>query len=170
MKICMLAYTFYESDDRVKRYAETFTKRGDSVDVIVSRQKNLALFEEVNGVKVYRIQEREINERGKLAYLIRLIRFLIKSAILLGRKHLKESYDLIHVHSVPDFEVFASIIPKFKGAKIILDIHDLVPEFYRNKFNEGKSSILYKCLIFIEKVSIAFSDRVIISRSHFKTY
>lgn len=72
-------------------------------------------------------------------------------------------YDIIHVHSVPDFEVFAAIIPKLSGAKIILDIHDIVPEFYTSKFNVSKSSIVYTLLMFIEKVSIAFSNHVIIA-------
>ena len=29
MNACMLAYTFYESDNRVMRYAETLARRGD---------------------------------------------------------------------------------------------------------------------------------------------
>ena len=33
-KICMVAYTPYEADNRVRRYAETLVKRGDQVDVI----------------------------------------------------------------------------------------------------------------------------------------
>ena len=36
-KICMVAYTAYESDNRVRRYAETLAKRGDHVDVIAIR-------------------------------------------------------------------------------------------------------------------------------------
>ena len=37
-KICMLAYTGYETDNRVRRYAETLVKRGDQVDVISLKQ------------------------------------------------------------------------------------------------------------------------------------
>ena len=33
-KICMLGHTVYESDNRVRRYAETLAARGDHVDVI----------------------------------------------------------------------------------------------------------------------------------------
>src|SRR3984893_10803709 len=36
-KICMLAYTLYESDNRVRRYAEALARRGDQVDVIALR-------------------------------------------------------------------------------------------------------------------------------------
>lgn len=158
----MLAYTFYETDNRVKRYAMTLAKRGDHVDVIGLRPEGQSDFANHDGINVYRIQERVFNENGQFAYLVRLLRFLVHSAILLTRKHLKEPYDVIHVHNVPDFLVFAALIPKIKGAKIILDIHDLMPELYAGKFNSG-GSVLYNLLVLTEKVSAAFSDRIIVS-------
>ena len=39
-KICMIAYTAYESDNRVRRYAETLAKRGDHVDIIALNSAN----------------------------------------------------------------------------------------------------------------------------------
>ena len=46
---------------------------------------------------------------------------------------------------------------------MILDIHDILPEFYASKFNLPKESWLFKLLLFTEKVSIRFSDHVIIA-------
>ena len=57
----------------------------------------------------------------------------------LTREHIRERYDLIHVHSVPDFEVFAALFPKLTGSKVILDIHDIVPEFYAASFGHPTS-------------------------------
>lgn len=163
MKVCMIAYTFYEFDGRVKRYAESLVKRGDSVDIL-SLSRNERLVEmEVNGVNVYQLQTRKMNERGKLSYLYRIVKFFIKSSFFLLRKHLKEPYSLIHIHSVPDFLVFAGLFPKLFGAKIILDIHDILPEFYISKFGASKESLLFKALLFTEKISIWFSDHVIIA-------
>ena len=159
----MLAYTIYEFDSRVKRYAETLAKRGDHVDVIALKQNGQADYAKINNVNLYRIQKRVINERSKLSYLFKIVFFLINSLIFLSIRHLRNQYNLIHVHSVPDFEVFAAIIPKITGSKIILDIHDIVPEFYASKFNAKKDSIIYKSLILLEKISINFSDHVIIS-------
>ncbi|MEN6321050.1 MAG: glycosyltransferase [Syntrophaceae bacterium] len=161
--ICMLVYSFYESDNRVMRYAETLTRRGDHVDVIALRKEDTAAYEQIRGVNVFRIQTRLVDEKGRLSYLMKLLKFFINSAIFVTKEHFKNPYDLIHVHSVPDFEVFATLVPKLKGAKIILDIHDLVPEFYASKFREQNSSILFKMLVAIEKSSINFSDHVIIS-------
>jgi glycosyltransferase involved in cell wall biosynthesis len=163
MKVCMVGYTFYEGDNRVLRYAETLAKKGHHVDVVSLRRKNQSNFGRFNGINVYRIQERAIDEKGRLSYLWRICKFLAKSTIFLTKKSIRNRYDLIHIHSVPDFEVFAALIAKFAGSKIILDIHDIVPEFYASKFKTDNKSFIYKALIYIEKISIAFSDHVIIS-------
>jgi glycosyltransferase involved in cell wall biosynthesis len=162
-RVCMPVYSFYETDNRVIRYAETLAKRGDQVDVIALRKKGQPYSEVLNGVRVFRVQEREKNEKRNLDYLARLIRFFFLSGALVTKKHLENPYDLIHVHSVPDFEVFAALVPRMFGAKIILDIHDIVPEFYASKFGGGSRSIFFKLLLLVEKLSVRFSDHVIIS-------
>jgi glycosyltransferase involved in cell wall biosynthesis len=163
MKACMVAYTYYETDNRVRRYAETLAKRGDDVSVFSLRSKDQGTFGKLNGVKIYRIQERIIDEKSKFSYLKKLLLFFLRSSKILTLKHLKEPFDLIHVHSVPDFQVFSALIPKLFGAKVILDVHDLVPEFFRSKFSKNESNFFFNSLKFIEKLSSTFSDHVIIS-------
>lgn len=58
MRVCMLAYSFYETDNRIVRYSEIFGKRGDEVDVIALWHEGLAKFERINGGNVYRIRKR----------------------------------------------------------------------------------------------------------------
>lgn len=163
MKTCMVAYSFYEFDNRVMRYAEALAERGDQVDVLSLGGKHDAPIETINGVRVHRIQTREYDERGKLSYLSRMLKFFARSSWLLAREHVRRPYDLIHVHSLPDFEVFAAFLPKLLGAKVILDIHDIVPEFYASKFGISQDALSYKTLKWIERRSAAFSDHVIIS-------
>jgi glycosyltransferase involved in cell wall biosynthesis len=164
MNICMLAYSFYENDNRMRRYAEALSCRGDKVDVVALNHKGFKSFDVLNGVNVYRIQNRTVDEKGPFSYFFKLFLFLLNSTFFITKLHLfKNRYDVIHVHSVPDSEVFATIIPKMLGAKIILDIHDIVPELYASKFGKGKDSWVFKVLHFIEKISIMFSDHVIIA-------
>ncbi len=157
----MVAYTFYEYDSRVRRYAETLAKRGDQVDVIALRDECQSSEEVVNDVRIFRIQRRTVNEKAKLSYLFRLLLFLFRSMLFLIRKQLQNPYALIHVHTPPDFEVFAAWFPKLMGAKIILDIHDLLPEFYASKFNTTFDSPVYILLIVLERIAVAFADHVI---------
>jgi len=163
-KICMLVYSFYESDNRVMRYARALVGRGDQVDVIaLSDGKQQPAFEVVEGVNLHRIQQRLRNEKNKFAYLYRLMKFCVKSSVFLSRLHLKRKYDLIHVHNVPDFLVFSAWLPRLTGAKVILDIHDILPEFFANKFRKPENSIYVRLLKIIEKFSARFANHVIVS-------
>src|SRR5579864_5668918 len=163
MKICMLAYSFYENDSRIKQYANALVERGDSVDVIALRRPGQPAYSVLNGVNVFRIQTRTVNERGPLTYLFRIIRFLLLSAGFIAWRYASRRYQLIHVHSVPDFLVFAAIITRIFGAQVILDIHDVLPEFYASKFHVGLDSFPFRCLVLVERLSIAFANHVIVA-------
>jgi glycosyltransferase involved in cell wall biosynthesis len=157
----MVAYAFYESDSRIMRYAETLAQRGDQVDVIALRRDGQAASGVVSGVNVFRLQRRSPNTAGKFLYLLGIVLFFLRAMVLLTRRHLAGRYQLVHVHSVPDFLVFAAWFPKFTGARIILDIHDLLPEFYASKYGTAPGSLLYRSLVLTERVSAMFSDYVI---------
>jgi len=163
-KVCMLVYSNYEADGRVRRYAETLARRGDHVEVIALAAGNGQMGKTtICGVDVYRIQHREPDERSKWTYASRLVRFLFASAVFLTRRQRQVRYDLVHVHNVPDFLVFAAWYAKWGGAKLILDIHDIVPELFGDKFGGAGQRLYIKLLKAVEKASAAFADQVIIS-------
>jgi glycosyltransferase involved in cell wall biosynthesis len=164
LRVCMLAYAFYESDTRILQYATALAERGDTVDVIALQRDGLLPEHEVlNGVNVYRIQARTVNEKGLFTYVSRILRFFLRSALFLHRSHRQQPYDIVHVHNVPDFLVFAAVSPKWGGVPIILDIHDLLPEFYASKFKISYDSFLFRLLTLTERCSVAFSNHVIIA-------
>jgi glycosyltransferase involved in cell wall biosynthesis len=165
MRICMIAYTFYENDNRVMRYAETLTQRGDHVDIIALRRKGQSRHEVISDVHVFRIQRRTKSERRRISYLFKLLFFLAHSMVFVSRRHLGNPYQVVHVHSVPDFLIFAAWLPKLTHAKLILDIHDVLPEFYLSKFNSRHNSVLFRLLVWIERQSAHFADHVIIANA-----
>ena len=65
------------------------------------------------------------------------------------------------MNNIPDFFVFAVIIPKIFGSKIVLDIHDPGPLTFLTKYESKKDSLFYKLLLLEEKLSVKFADRVI---------
>ncbi len=142
-KICMVAHSGYESDNRIRRYAEALVKRGDQVDVIALAEGNASLGSDViSGVTLFRVQRRSHNETGKWSYFRQLLRFFVTSSVFLTRRHIRTRYDLIHVHNVPDFLVYTAWYPKLTGAKIILDIHDIVPELFASKFPSDVDTVI----------------------------
>jgi glycosyltransferase involved in cell wall biosynthesis len=164
-RVCMVTHSFYESDNRVIRYAESLAQRGDSVEVFaLRRDPRMPKEEVVSGVTVFRIQDRfGKKEKSKASFLLPVLRFLFASSFRMMHRHRIQCYDLVHIHNVPDFLVFAAWYPKLLGAKVILDIHDIVPEFFASKFSSSQASILVRGLRLVEKISAGFADHVIIS-------
>ncbi len=162
-RVAMAAYAFYDSDNRIIRYAETLARRGDEVEVIALRRPGQPRTGFRNGVRILRIQQRERNERKTLAYLARLTAFLLRSSWTLGTRSLARRYDVVHVHSVPDFEVFAAWLPKAQGSGVILDIHDILPEFFASKFAVATTHPLVRMLRVVERVSCRFAHHVIVA-------
>ena len=164
-RICMVAYSGYETDGRIRRYAEALARRGDMVDVIalegpLSRGKEVST---LNGVTIYHIQRRDHDELGPWSYASRLLRFLFRSSSVLTRLHKLNRYDVVHIHNMPDFLVFAAWYPKMTGARLILDIHDIVPELFANKFKTGLKRFYVTGLRYMERLCCRFVDHVIIS-------
>jgi glycosyltransferase involved in cell wall biosynthesis len=98
-----------------------------------------------------------------MSFLWPILRFLLAASWWLTRQHWRRPYQLVHVHNVPDFLVFAAWYPKLTGARIILDIHDIVPEFYASKFSVSSSSWLVTGLKWMERLSGAFANHVILA-------
>lgn len=164
-RVAMVSHSVYTSDNRVRRYAESLAARGDRVDVFALRQdQDVSKPETIEGVRVFRIQDRAAKgERSKLAYLWPLLRFLVVASARLTGRHVQQPYDIVHVHNIPDFLVFSAWYPKLTGVPVILDIHDIVPEFFASKFRVGSASITKRLLMGMERASAAFADRVIIA-------
>jgi hypothetical protein len=122
----MISHSVYTRDNRVRRYAESLADRGDRVDVFALRQsRDSTNHQIINGVRVFGVQHRAAKgKRSKLAYLWPLLRFLAVTSTRLTRRHLQQRYDIVHVHNIPDFLVFAAWYPKLTGVRVILDIHD----------------------------------------------
>ncbi len=163
-RICMVAYSNYDNDARIRRCAETLVKRGDLVDVvaITSGQEAIGM-DQVAGVTVNRIQRRNTQERNIWTHAFRNLRFLLASARVVARNHRKHPYDLVHVHNMPDTLVYAAWYPKLAGVPVILDVHDLVPELYASKFGAPKNGFTVRFLQKLEKTCLAFADHVIIA-------
>jgi glycosyltransferase involved in cell wall biosynthesis len=162
MRACLITYKFYESAPPVQQFACALSCHGADVDIICLRRRGQATFERCKGVNLYRIQERVTDERHRATYLLRILTFFLHAAVLLGRRHLCRPYHLIHVQSVPDFLVFAAIIPRIFRVPVILDAQDLVPEFYASKFVGERRSLMFRLLTFVERASTSFASHVIV--------
>ena len=161
VRVCMVAYTDYPTDTRVRREAESLVERGDIVDVICLGHRDEANPEYKNGVKMIKISVPRYQGSKSGRYIASYLYFFCAALIRLTRMQLKYSYQVIQVHTMPDFMVFTAIVPKLLGAKVILDVHDLMPELYQSKFGSNKRHLTIRFLKWVERRSIRFAHRAI---------
>jgi glycosyltransferase involved in cell wall biosynthesis len=156
----MLAYTHYENDPRVIRAAEAALEGTFSVDVIALRREGQLSVETIRGIRVFRVQGR-YRGSSRLKYFQEYVKFFVRCAMMSVRLFITRRYKVIHVHNMPDALVFAALVPKLFGAKVILDIHDPMPETYGSKFPNLTHSAVRWILLWQEKLSVAFADATI---------
>jgi glycosyltransferase involved in cell wall biosynthesis len=157
-RFLMIAYTTYMHDGRVKRHAEALAERGDHVDVIC-----LATGEQpiTNGVNVIGLPMPRYRGASKSAYLRSYTRFFSMAAQRAFRMSLKQRYDVVIVCTMPDAVIVCAILPRFLGSKVVLDVHDTMPELYRDKFGGARGAAGAKLLMLEERVSSWWADRVL---------
>ncbi|MBN2323605.1 MAG: glycosyltransferase family 4 protein [Spirochaetes bacterium] len=160
-RICMVAYSEYISDARIRREAEALAKRGDEVECICLSNEKRGERKILNGVWMCQLNVRRYRGSSSWRYILSYFIFLLKASVKVTIKHIKTRYDVIQVHTMPDFMVFSALIPRIFGARVILDVHDLVPELYISKFKLNENHLLIKTLRFVEKISIAFAHKAI---------
>ncbi|MGC9060390.1 MAG: glycosyltransferase family 4 protein [Thermoplasmata archaeon] len=166
--VCMVVYSYYLRDPRVRREAEALVKNGYNVTVICLRMPDEKREEVVNGVRVVRLPMQTAREGKKLRYIYQYSMFFLLAFFALSVFHLRYRFAVVHTHSLPDFIVFTGIIPKIMGAKLILDLHEAMPEIYLSKMGAKPGSFFHKIFLFIEQVSSNFADAVITVSEYIK--
>jgi glycosyltransferase involved in cell wall biosynthesis len=157
--VCMIAYTNYAIDARVRREAETLAANGFRVCCLTNRNQGTATQYVLNGVEVRELAVPKYRGKSTVAYVLSYVRFLAAATGACVKKLLKGELDVVHVHNLPDFLVFAAVLPRLAGRKVVLDIHDSVPETFATKFSGN--AVLHKALCLEERVSAAVAHKVI---------
>ncbi|MGE3174343.1 MAG: glycosyltransferase [Planctomycetota bacterium] len=166
MRVCMVVHAYYEGDARVRRYAESLAARGHRVDVLALRAPGLPKREAIAGVSLHRLP---LSRRrgGLLRYVFEYLVFTLLSALALALR--PRRYDVVHVHNMPDFLVFAALVPRLFGARVVLDVHDLMPEVYASKFKTGLGHPGIWPLRVQEWLSHRFATAVVYATERFRT-
>jgi glycosyltransferase involved in cell wall biosynthesis len=158
--ICMPVYSFYPFDPRVRRAAEALIEKGHSVDVICLKEEGDKRTDTFNGVGIHRVSLTH-KRGGYLRYVYHYVVFFLQVFLFLNSLDRKKKFDVVHVHSLPDFLVFVAIIQRLKGKKIVLDLHEVMPEIFAARFNKKMDSFFVNIACAIERISCGFAHYVI---------
>jgi len=160
-RAAMVMFSYYPSDPRPRRAAEALVAKGVRVDLICLTEKvEDPRHEVVSGVDVTRIPMRH-RRASKFTYCLQYLAFLLISGGLLAFRSLTRGYDLVYIHNMPDILVFGALLPKVCGAKVILDLHDPMPELMVTIFGLRPGAAAVRLLKRLEKWSIALADAAV---------
>ncbi len=159
-RVCIIRHSYYPADDRPRREAEALRDAGFFVEVICLRGPGERAEEEIDGVRVVRVPLGR--KRGsQLRYLADYSAFFAAASLFVARRHLRWPYGVVQVNTLPDALVFAATVPKLMGAKVILDMHELMPELYATKYGLSDRNPLVKVIATAERLASTFSDAII---------
>ncbi len=169
LRVCAITCDCYPADPLVRRTAEAAASAGYDYHVICSMNEGQAKYEVFNGVHIHRIFLRGSKGKplgrisgkpfGMMVFLWSTFTFL--ASLKVARLHLKEKFDVVHAHNLPDFLVFAALIPKILGARVILHVQDVSPELMAAKAKGRFRNLTVRLATWQERLSTAFADHVL---------
>jgi glycosyltransferase involved in cell wall biosynthesis len=159
---CMVVHAYYPAaETRVERQARALLDHGIDVDLICLQKPGEPATANVDGVQVYRLPVRRHKGKGMAIQMLEYLAFFFLAFIRLTALDRRRRYEIVQVHNLPDFLVFVALIPKWTGARVILDMHDLMPEFYAERFERPMNSFPLRLVRWQEWVSCRFADHLI---------
>lgn len=161
----MLVLSSYPEDVRVRREAMALRDAGWSVDVYAARSNGQARTQVVDGIRVVRAPFGR--RRGsRLRYAAEYAAFILWSSWAMLRA---PRYAVVQVHTLPDFLVLAATPARWRGASLLLDLHEIAPEFYMQKYRAPRTHWAVRLLARLEQASIRYADSAITVNEPLKT-
>lgn len=156
----MVTFSPYPGDPRPRRAIQALLDEGMAVDLLCLADEKSAAREERGLLRVRRIPI-EHKRGGALAYAYSYSAFILICGAILAFRSIRKRYDLAYIHNMPDVLVLSALVPRVLGAKVIIDLHDPMPELMRTIYRLKEESAGVRFIKLLEKMSLKLSDAVI---------
>jgi glycosyltransferase involved in cell wall biosynthesis len=156
-RICVIHHSYFPDEPRVRKAVAVLLDEGYDVDVICLRNVGEAARAAWKSATVYRLPVRH-QRRGLARYLWEYGSFFILASGRLAALHARRRYAVVQVHTLPDALVFAALLPRLTGARVLLDMQELMPEFAAEKFRFRGASVLVRLILVAERHAARFAD------------
>lgn len=125
-RVCIIRQRdYYELP--VRREAETLRDAGYRVDVICLRQEGHPDLEEDDGVLLHRLPTTR-KKGSRLQYVLDYVSFFVLAAVKVTQLDRRERFAAVQVNTMPDFLAFAALVPRLRGAKVVVFMKEPTPE------------------------------------------
>jgi glycosyltransferase involved in cell wall biosynthesis len=170
-RLCMVVHAAYPlAETRVERQAHAAQSAGWDVDVVALRNRDEPPAEVgADGVRIVRIPIERVRGASGGALVREYFGFTFLAAREVLRLHRRQPYDVVQVHNPPDFLVLAGLVPMLRGARLVLDVHDLAPELFALRFgNRRGAGTMLRVLRAIERAALRTANAVVTVHEPYK--
>lgn len=160
--ICMVVHAYYPlAEPRVQR--EALAARDDGFDVTVFSLRGVgeAVEETVDSIRVRRVGLAHHRGAGLGRIAFEYSAFCLAAVLWLALQSLRSPFKIVHVHGPPDFLIAAGLIPRLRGSKLVLDIHDLSSHLFGVRMRGRLGRMIANALVLIERLACRLADEVI---------
>jgi len=159
-RLAIVAHAIFPGDPRLRRQTDALVAAGHQVDLFCLRARGESAEERVRDVRVVRLPVHRAF--GSFAgHLAEYLAFAGIAAIRLAREHGRRRYRLVQVATLPDFLAFAAAPLKLSGVPLLLDLHEDMPEFFRDRFAHRALQPLLPAVAGAAKASAWVADEII---------
>ncbi len=159
-RVAIVVHAVVPGDPRVRRQSDALADAGYEVDILCLRQEGQPVEDRVDRARVIRLPI----DRGLVSlagHLAGYVAFTTLATLRLAREHRRRRYDLIQVATVPDFLALAALPEKLAGVPLLLDLHEDMPEFFRDRFRAPWLRPLVPVVAAVSRGAAAMADEVI---------
>ena len=160
-RLCMVVHAAYPQDVRVFREARLAVREGYEVDVVALREDGQAAKEVVEDVQVVRVPVSHRRGASWVSMIAEYVSFCALAITVLARRSLSRPYDIVQIHNPPDFLVASALLPKMRGARTILDVHDLSSDMFSMRFEGRLAKLVERPLRLMEQLAARVADAVV---------
>ncbi len=156
-----VAYTHAATDSRVRRHCETLVRHDWRVFQLGLAAGDEKVVGRLN--RIILVRKRQSRYRGSrlLRYAWGYLSFLVWARLVLRRLARRRRVAVVQANNIPNFVVWAAAGLRRAGTKVILDIHDPVPELFQSKFSSTRGATLaVHALRWEERASTRRADMV----------
>ena len=156
----IVVHSYYLRDTRPRRLATTLTDAGWNVDVVCARDEGESRSQTVDNVRIHRLPAKR--RRGsKWRYVFEYISFTAMAFLKVTTLWMRRRHTAVYVIGIPNFLVFAALLPRLGGARVLLDMRDPLPEFFEAKYKLNETDRLVRGLLAEERISARFASQVV---------
>ena len=159
-RVAIVAHAVFPGDPRLRRQTDALVAAGHQVDLFCLRAPGEVARGELRSLRIFRMPVHRAFS-GFAGHIAEYLAFAGIAAVRLAREHGRRRYHLVQVATLPDFLAFAATPLKLSGVPLLLDLHEDMPEFFRDRFAHRALQPLLPAVTGAAKASAWVADEII---------